>query len=152
MLLRICTEKPEKLIKEIGSQSTDKVGISLFPNFSDLSAKLGRVQVAKHNLKMKTICVYLTLITLYFSGIGANEFKQIVEKRWDKERNRIFTPSQTWLSPQSKSSSWGDSKDYNKVNLVKNLWGLPWNNLSPSLQVYGIGDIRSNLVTEETFT
>ena len=36
MFLRICTEKPEKLIKEIGSQSTDKVGISLFPNFSNL--------------------------------------------------------------------------------------------------------------------
>ena len=71
MFLRICSEKPKEAIKENGFQSTDKVGIALFPNFSDLSAKLGRVQVAEHNLKMKTICVYLTLITLYFSGIGA---------------------------------------------------------------------------------
>ena len=36
MFLRICTEKPEILIKEIESQSHDNVGISLFPNFSDL--------------------------------------------------------------------------------------------------------------------
>ena len=94
-----------------------------FPNFSDLSAKLGRVQAAEHNLKIKTICVYLTLITLYFSGIGASEFKQIVEKRLDEERNRISTPSQTWLIPHPKSSSWGDLKDYNKVSLVKNIIG-----------------------------
>ena len=32
--LRICTEKPGKFIKEIGSQSTDRVEISLLPNFS----------------------------------------------------------------------------------------------------------------------
>ena len=32
MFLRICSEKPEILIKEIGSKSNDKVGISLFPN------------------------------------------------------------------------------------------------------------------------
>ena len=123
MFLRICTEKPEKLIKEIGSQSTDKVGISLFPNFSDLSAKLGRVQVAKHNLKMKTFGICLALITLYFSGIRATEFKQSIEKRWDEERNKISTPDQTWLILQPTSSSWGDSKDYNKVNLDKNIIG-----------------------------
>ena len=94
--LRICPEIPVILIKEIGFQTTDKVGISLFPNFADSSAKLGRVQVAKYNLKMKTIiCVYLALITLYFSGIGENEFKRIIEKRWDEERNKLSTPSQT---------------------------------------------------------
>ena len=92
-------------------------------NFSDPYAKLGRVQVAKYNLKMKTVWVYFALITLYFSGIGAIEFKRIVEKRWDEERNKTSTPSQTWLIPQPSSSSWGDSKDYNKVNLVKNIIG-----------------------------
>ena len=55
--------------------------------------------------------------------MGANEFKQTVEKRWDEERNRISTPSQTWLIPHPKSSSWGDLKDYNKVSLVKNIIG-----------------------------
>ena len=93
-------------------------------NFSNPSAKLGRVQVAKYNLKMKTVCIFLALITLYFSGIGAMEFKKIVEKRWDKERDKISTPSQTWLIPQPTSSSWGDSKEYNKVNLVKNIKGV----------------------------
>ena len=34
MFLRICTEKPGKVIKEIGFQSADRVGISLLPNFS----------------------------------------------------------------------------------------------------------------------
>ena len=81
------------------------------------------MQVAKHNLKMKTFCVCFALITLYFSGIRATEFKQIIKKRWDEERNKIFTPNQTWLIPQPTSSSWGDSKDYNKVNLVKNIIG-----------------------------
>ena len=81
MFLRICTKKPEPFIKEIGSKSKDKVGIFLFQNFSDSSAKLGRVQVAKYNLKMKTFCVCLAFITLYFSGIRATEFKQSINKR-----------------------------------------------------------------------
>ena len=123
MFIRVGAESSDEFIKKNGSQSTDEVGIAFFPNFSDLSAKLGRVQVVEHNLKIKTICVYLTLITLYFSGIGASEFKQIVEKRLDEERNRISTPSQTWLIPHPKSSSWGDLKDYNKVSLVKNIIG-----------------------------
>ena len=41
------------LLKKNGSQSTDQVGIVFFPNFSDLSAKLGRVKVAEYNLKIK---------------------------------------------------------------------------------------------------
>ena len=38
MRLRICTGKPETLIKERGSKSNNKVGTSLFLNFSDLEA------------------------------------------------------------------------------------------------------------------
>ena len=121
--VRVGAESSNEFIKKNGSQSSDEVGIAFFPNFSDLSAKLGRVQVVEHNLKMKTICVYLTLITLYFSGIGASEFNQIIEKRWDEERNRTATPNQTWLIPHPESSSWGDLKDYNKVSLVKNIIG-----------------------------
>ena len=64
------------------SKPNDKVKISLsemsfefFPgifaeNFSNPSAELGRVQVARHNLEIKTLYVYLVLITLYFSGVG----------------------------------------------------------------------------------
>ena len=148
MFLRICTEKPEKLIKEIGSQST-KVGISLFPNFSNFSAKFGRVQVPKHNLKIKRIWVYLTLITLNFSGIRATEFKQSIEKRWD-ERNKTSTPDQTWLIPQPTSSSWGDSNDYNKVNLVKNIIGykprINTKNDEKNMRIYLEKSSKSELV------
>ena len=72
---------------------------------------------------MKVVCIYFALITFYFSGIGATKFKRIVEKRLDEERNKTSTPSQTLLIPQPSSSFWGDSKDYNKVNLVKNIKG-----------------------------
>ena len=87
------------------------------------SDELGRVQVARHKLEIKTLYIYLVFITLYFSGVGALEFRRIVEKRWDEERNRTFTPSQTWLIPQPRFNSWGDSKIYKKVNLVKNIIG-----------------------------
>ena len=32
------------------------------------------------------------------------------------------------------------------VSTWEDLWGLPWNNLPPSLQVYGIGDIRFGFI------
>ena len=50
-------------------------------NFSNPSDELGRVKVAKYNLKIKTSYVYLVLITLCFSGIGATGFREIIEKR-----------------------------------------------------------------------
>ena len=67
--------------------------------------------------------IYLVFITLYFSGVGAAEFRRSIEKKWDKERNRTFTPNQKWLIPQPRSNSWGDSKIFNKVNLVKDIIG-----------------------------
>ena len=94
-----------------------------YENFSNPSAELGRVKVARHNLEIKTLYIYLVLITLYFSGVRAPQFRRRVEKRWDEERNRTFTPSQTWLIPQPRLNSWGDSKIYNKVNLVKDMIG-----------------------------
>ena len=85
-----------------------------YENLSDPSAELGRVQVARHSLEIKMLYIYFVLITLYFSRVGAPEFRRSIEKRWDKERNRMSTPSQTWLIPQPRLNSWGDSKIYNK--------------------------------------
>ena len=115
------------------SESNDKVKISSSEisveflsgiyagNFFNPSAKLGRVQVARHNLEIKMLYIYLIFITLFLSGVGAMEFRRNIEKRWDEERNRKSTPSQTWLILQPRSNSWGDSKIYNKVNLVKDM-------------------------------
>ena len=45
-------------------------------NFFKLSAELGRVKVAKHNLEIKISYIYLVFITLYlFSGVGATKFR-----------------------------------------------------------------------------
>ena len=103
------------------SESIDKVKISFSEisikffsgiftgNFFKPSAELGRVQVARHNLEIKKSYIYFVFITLYlFSGVGATEFRGSIKKRWDKERDRTSTPSQTWLIPQPRSDSWGD--------------------------------------------
>ena len=69
---------------------------------------------------MSTLYLLLSILV----GLdGAPEFRRSVEKRWDEESNRTFTPSQTWLIPQPRLNSWGDSKIYNKVNLVKDMKG-----------------------------
>ena len=57
-------------------------------NFSKPSAKLGRVQVARCSLEIKMLHIYLVFITLFFSGVGAQEFRRSIEKRWDEKRNR----------------------------------------------------------------
>ena len=33
------------------------------------------------------------------------------------------------------------------VSTGDNLWGVPWNELPPSLQIYGIGDIRFGFIS-----
>ena len=43
--------------------------------------------------------------------------------RWDEERAKTSIPAQTWLIPQPRSNSWGDSKLHNKVNLVRDMIG-----------------------------
>ena len=73
---------------------------------------------------VKNSFIYFVFITLYlFSGVGATEFRGSIEKRWDEERDRTSTQIQTWLIPQQRSNSWGDSKIHNKVNLVKDMIG-----------------------------
>ena len=82
------------------------------------------MKVARHNLEIKKLYIYSLFLTLYlFSGVGATEFRQRIETRWDEERAKTSTPSQTWLIPQPRSNSWGDSKLHNKVNLVKDMIG-----------------------------
>ena len=82
------------------------------------------MKVARHNLEIKKVYIYSVFFTLYlFSGAGAREFKQRIETRWDEERAKTSSPSQTWLIPQPRSNSWGDTKLHNKVNLMKDMIG-----------------------------
>ena len=90
------------------SESIDKVKISFSEisikffsgiftgNFFKPSAELGRVQVARCYLEIKNSFIYFVFITLYlFSGVGVIEFRGSIEKRWEEERDRTSTPSQT---------------------------------------------------------
>ena len=56
MILGICTEKPEKFIKEIGFQSTDRVGISLLPHFSKPEPDLELIGLKDFSVP-KTECI-----------------------------------------------------------------------------------------------
>ena len=115
---------------------------------SDIPAELARVQV-KYDLEIKelnltkielgkgsetkidksqnltVLKVFFVFINLYFSFsvMGADEFCEIIEKRWETERSKTSNSEQTWLIPQPSSSSWGDSKEFNKVNLVCEIVG-----------------------------
>ena len=52
---------------------------------------------------------------------AADEFREIIEKRWRKLRSKPTKPEQTWLIPQPSRSTWGDSIEFNKVNLVREM-------------------------------
>ena len=65
------------------------------------------------------ICILFML--LYFSTCGANEFRVIIETRWKKLQSKPTEPEQTWLIPQPSRSAWGDSREFNKVNLVREM-------------------------------
>ena len=77
------------------------------------------MKAATYNLEIKMLFIPIVIITLYFSGIGASEFRRKIEKRWDKERSKTSSQDQSWLIPQPEESSWGELKTINKVNLVK---------------------------------
>ena len=59
------------------------------------------------------------LISLYFSKSGAEDFQTIIEKRWEEVRCKPSNPEQTWLIPQPSRNWWGDTREFNKVNLVR---------------------------------
>ena len=63
------------------------------------------------------------LISLYFSTLGAAEFRSIIENRWKELRSKPSNPEQTWLIPQPSRNWWGDTREFNKVNLVKEIVG-----------------------------
>ena len=119
-----------KKMSRSGSKDKVKISPSVIPGESCIvkknfkpSAKLGRVKAATYNLEIKMLFIPIVIITLYFSGIGASEFRRKIEKRWDKERSKTTSQDQSWLIPQPEESSWGDSKTINKVNLVKEIIG-----------------------------
>ena len=62
-------------------------------------------------------------IFLCFSTLGADEFREIIKTRWRELRSKSTDPEQTWLIPQPSRSSWGDSREFNKVNLVREMIG-----------------------------
>ena len=67
------------------------------------------------------ICVLF--IFMYFSICGAEEFKVTIEKRWRKLRSKPSTADQAWLIPHPNRSAWSDSREFNKVNLGREIVG-----------------------------
>ena len=53
--------------------------------------------------------------------MGADEFPETSETRWRKLRSNPTSLVQTWLIPHPKKSAWGDSKEFNKVNLLREM-------------------------------
>ena len=60
---------------------------------------------------------------LYFSTGVADEFRETIKKRWKKLRSKTSTLEQRWLSSQPSRNAWSDSREFNKVNLVKVMVG-----------------------------
>ena len=67
------------------------------------------------------VCVLF--IFLYFTTYPADELRETIEKRWGKLRNELFRTEQTCLIPQPSRRAWSDSREFNKVNLVKEMVG-----------------------------
>ena len=69
------------------------------------------------------------LVSLCFSTSGADDFRAIVEERWEELRIKPSNPEQAWLIPQPSRNSWGDTREFNKVSLVSQIIGCkPWIN------------------------
>ena len=49
------------------------------------------------DLTFPKLCFVFT--SLYFSTLGAEEFRTIVERRWEEVRSKPSNPEQTWLIP-----------------------------------------------------
>ena len=60
---------------------------------------------------------------LYFCTQGTDEFREIIKKRWRKLRGKPTRTEQTWLIPQPSKSTWSDSLEFIKVNLVREMVG-----------------------------
>ena len=53
--------------------------------------------------------IFFLFIFLCFTTLGANEFRTIIENRWEELRSKPTNPEQTWLIPQPSRSSWRDT-------------------------------------------
>ena len=58
-----------------------------------------------------------------FSTLGAEDFRTIMEKSWEKLRREPSNPEQAWLIPQPRRNTWGDSREFHKVSLVSQIIG-----------------------------
>ena len=61
--------------------------------------------------------------SLYFSTLGTEEFQTTIEERRERVRSKPSNPEQEWMIPQPSRSSWGDTKEFNKVSLVTQIIG-----------------------------
>ena len=75
------------------------------------------------SLDLTFLKMFFVFTSFYFSTLGAEEFRTIVEKRWEEVRSKPSNPEQTWLIRQPSRNSWGDMRDFNKVNLVREIIG-----------------------------
>ena len=73
------------------------------------------------SLHLTFLKIFFVLTSLYFSTLGAEEFGTIVERRWEEMRSKPSNPEQTWLILQPSKNSWEDTRDFNKVNLVREI-------------------------------
>ena len=69
------------------------------------------------------IKVLFMFTSLYFSTLGTEEFQTKIEERRERVRSKPSNPEQEWLIPQPSRSSWGDTKEFNKVSLVTQIIG-----------------------------
>ena len=96
------------------------------------------------------LIVCALFIFLYFSTRGADEFRETIEKRWRKLRSEPTRPEQTWLIPQPSRSTWSDSREFNKVNFVREMVGyrprINTKNSAKCMDTYLKGAPESELV------
>ena len=70
------------------------------------------------SLDLIDLKIFFVFTSLYFSILVAEEFRSIIENRWDELRSKPSNPEQAWFIPQPSRNSWGDTRDLNKVSCV----------------------------------
>ena len=78
-----------------------------------LDISLNLIALIERNYKFIVELLYI-LINLGFNTSGAQDFRIIIEKRWEKLRREPSNPEQAWLIPQPSRNFWGDSRLFTK--------------------------------------
>ena len=100
-----------------GSESNiDRLYLTVL--ITEFKSKEGSRTKIDKSLDLTFLKIFFGLTSLYFSTLGAMEFRTIVERRWEELRSKPFNSEQTWLIPQPSKNSGGDTRDFNKGNLV----------------------------------